>query len=165
MGDAGATLEELRGLYEARLPAFRRLAEVVVGDREQALDVVQDGFARAVRLRRSFDRRGPLEAWLWRIVLNSARDELARRRRRAVETGIEQAVELPGDDSGSEAAARVRAAVSELPERQRLVLFLRYFADLEYGSIGEVLGISSGTVGATLNAAHDRMRQLLEEVA
>ena len=58
----------------------------------------------------------------------------------------------------------VRAAVEQLPERQRLILFLRYYADLDYRSIGETLSISDGTVAATLNAAHARLRQLLMEV-
>ena len=60
--------------------------------------------------------------------------------------------------------ALVRAAVEQLPERQRLILFLRYYADLDYRSIGETLSISDGTVAATLNAAHARLRQLLMEV-
>jgi RNA polymerase sigma factor (sigma-70 family) len=58
----------------------------------------------------------------------------------------------------------VRAAVQQLPERQRLVLFLRHYADLDYGSIAVALSISDGTVAATLHAAHARLRQLLAEV-
>jgi RNA polymerase sigma factor (sigma-70 family) len=51
-----------------------------------------------------------------------------------------------------------------LPERQRLVLFLRYYADLGYSAIAEALGISPGTVASTLNAAHESLRRNLEEV-
>jgi RNA polymerase sigma factor (sigma-70 family) len=51
-----------------------------------------------------------------------------------------------------------------LPERQRLAVFLRYYADLDYTAIGEALGISAGTVAATLNAAHAALRGRLEEV-
>jgi RNA polymerase sigma-70 factor (ECF subfamily) len=156
----GASLEELELVYVGRLRSLRRLAEAVVGDRDEALDVVQEGFARAVRLRGSYTGRGSLDAWVWRIVLNSARDHLAARQRSQAPSEADP----PGPEVRSEAADRVREAVAALPERQRLVLFLRYFADLEYGVIAEVLEISSGTVGATLNAAHLRMRQLLEEV-
>jgi RNA polymerase sigma factor (sigma-70 family) len=60
--------------------------------------------------------------------------------------------------------AVVREAVEQPPERQRLVLFLRYYADLDYRAIGDAVAISEGTVAATLHAAHGRLRQLLSEV-
>ena len=58
----------------------------------------------------------------------------------------------------------VRSRVAALPERQRLVLFLRYYADLDYQRIAEALEISAGTVGATLNQAHAALRGELREV-
>jgi RNA polymerase sigma factor (sigma-70 family) len=58
----------------------------------------------------------------------------------------------------------LRERIARLPERQRTILFLRHFADLDYRAIGDVLGISPGTVGATLNAAHAALRRDLEEV-
>jgi RNA polymerase sigma factor (sigma-70 family) len=57
----------------------------------------------------------------------------------------------------------VRAAVAALPERQRLALFLRYYADLDYASIAAALGVAEGTVAATLNAAHKALRESLKE--
>jgi RNA polymerase sigma factor (sigma-70 family) len=57
----------------------------------------------------------------------------------------------------------VRAAVAGLPERQRLAVYLRYYADLDYESIAAALGVKPGTVAATLNAAHSRLRGRLEE--
>jgi RNA polymerase sigma factor (sigma-70 family) len=48
-----------------------------------------------------------------------------------------------------------------LPERQRLALFLRYYADLDYATIAQALAISGGTVGATLNQAREALFQLL----
>jgi len=50
-----------------------------------------------------------------------------------------------------------------LPERQRLVLFLRYYADLDYAEIARALGIRRGTVSATLNQAHASLRPMLAE--
>jgi RNA polymerase sigma factor (sigma-70 family) len=157
----GARVEELEQVYERRLAEFRRLAEAVTGDPDSALDTVQEAFARAVRLRESFAERGSLDAWVWRIVLNVARDHAVARSRSAQPVPL-----VPvGPSEAREGTERVRAAVAALPERQRAVLFLRYYADLDYGSIAEVLAISPGTVGATLNAARRRLRSLLEEVA
>ena len=59
---------------------------------------------------------------------------------------------------------RLLPQLVRLPERQRLVLFLRYFADLPYEAIADALEISPGTVAATLNAAHRSLRRRLQEV-
>jgi RNA polymerase sigma-B factor len=56
----------------------------------------------------------------------------------------------------------VRALIGALPERQRLALFLRYYADLDYAAIAAVLGIKPGTVAATLSAAYAALRRELE---
>jgi RNA polymerase sigma-70 factor, ECF subfamily len=156
---ASASLGAIEELYRARLPEFRRVAAVMVGDRELARDAVQEGFARAVRERATFRGDGPLEAWLWRIVINTARSEGRAQRRIAPQT------EPSALSNGhTDAEAEVRAAIGLLPERQRLVLFLHYYADLDYASIAEALEIRPGTVGATLHAARASMRRLLEEV-
>jgi DNA-directed RNA polymerase specialized sigma24 family protein len=51
-----------------------------------------------------------------------------------------------------------------LPERQRLALFLRYYADLDYEAIADALGVKAGTIAATLHAAHAALRRELLEV-
>ena len=56
----------------------------------------------------------------------------------------------------------VRRFVAALPPRQREVIFLRYFADLDYATIAHVLGLALGTVSATLSAAHHTLRARLE---
>jgi RNA polymerase sigma-70 factor, ECF subfamily len=156
----GATLDEIEHVYRERLPEYRRVAAAVLGDRELALDAVQEGFALAVRRRATFRGDGSLEAWLWRIVVNAARRQARRRPDEA------ELAEAGGRDNGSAAEPRelVRAAVALLPERQRLVLFLRYYADLDYGAIADTLDISTGTVAATLSSAHASMSRLLSEV-
>jgi RNA polymerase sigma factor (sigma-70 family) len=52
-----------------------------------------------------------------------------------------------------------------LPERQRLAVYLRYYADLDYRAIAAVLAVKVGTVSATLSAAHNRLREQLQEVS
>ncbi|HZP72957.1 MAG TPA: sigma-70 family RNA polymerase sigma factor [Gaiellaceae bacterium] len=154
----GANLDELRAIYEGRLPELTRVAAAIVGDREAARDVVQEAFVRAVKSRRSFDGSGELGGWVWRIVVNAARDERSRRRDVLAEVPEPE----PCDDDGRR--GHVREAVEQLPERQRLVLFLRYYADLDYRQIAQAVSIGEGTVGATLHAAHERLRGLLSEV-
>jgi RNA polymerase sigma-70 factor (ECF subfamily) len=59
----------------------------------------------------------------------------------------------------------VGALVRALPERQRLAVFLRYYADLSYPQIADVLGVRPGTVAASLNAAHASLRVGVEEAS
>lgn len=158
IGRRGATLEDLEALYRSRFEVFVRVAATVTGDPEQGRDAVQEAFAIAVRKRRSFRGEGPLEAWVWRIVLNAARSGV-RQSRAAIEYD-----EPVGANGRPEEDAELRLALARLPERQRTVVFLRYYADLDYAAIAEALGISSGTVAATLNAARATLRAGLEEV-
>ena len=148
---------ELEALYRGRFHVFLRVATAITRDEHRAYDAVQDGFASAIRDERRFRGEGPLEAWVWRIVINAARTS------RQDEPPAD--VTTPSVNGAAPSAdPELRARIAELPERQRTVLFLRHFADLDYRAIGEVLGISPGTVGATLSAAHASLRRTLEEV-
>ena len=161
----GATLDDLQEVYERRLAELRRVAAAIVYDRELARDVVQEAFVRAVRTRGSFSGRGPLEGWVWQIVVNAARDARARARLTAAASTADELDEAPSPGEHDDGRRRlVRAAIEQLPERQRLVLFLRVYADLDYHAIAQAVGITDGTVAATLNAAHTRLRELLSEV-
>jgi RNA polymerase sigma-70 factor (ECF subfamily) len=156
-----ATVEALGLLYQRRYRIFLRVAEAIVGDAELACDVVQDAFARALRSRFDFRGEGSLEGWVWRTVVNTARNAL--RDRPPAHVPLD---DLAGarEESGGQLDGHVRALVAALPERQRLVLFLRYYADLDYLRIAEALAIEPGTVGATLSHAHAALRRALEEV-
>ena len=145
--------DELEALYRARLPQFRRVAAAIAGDRDAGRDVVQEAFATAIRKRRTYRGAGPLEAWIWRIVVIAARD--ARRRRRP-----DPAAEHEPSSNGHAPLL----PLDLLTERQREIVFLHYYADLDYAAIAAALAIRPGTVGATLTAARTRLRRALQEV-
>jgi RNA polymerase sigma-70 factor (ECF subfamily) len=151
-------LQAIEDLYRRRYPHFVRVARALVGSRDVAHDAVQDAFAAAVRVRDGYRGDGPLEAWLWRILVNEAR---RRARERATAAVAGEAVAEPATDGRPDDA--VVAAVAALPERQRLAVFLRYYADLDYRSIAAALGVEVGTVSATLHAAHAALRRALGE--
>jgi RNA polymerase sigma factor (sigma-70 family) len=144
----------IEALYRSDFARFARFARAVTGDRESALEAVQDGFADALRKARQWRGTGSLEAWVWSCVLNRARKARPR-----------PAAGAPAHlDRTRETDPDLRARLAALPERQRLVVFLRYFADLAYVEIAQTLGIEVGTVSATLHAAHAALRSQLEEV-
>jgi RNA polymerase sigma-70 factor, ECF subfamily len=130
------------------------VATAVTGDEEWGRDAVQEAFAKALRKRRRFRGEGNLEAWVWRIVVNAARDSRRRRRRAAAAA---PPVEAKAEELG--------LPLELLTERQREVLFLHYYADLDYTTIADALAISPGTVGATLSAARQTLRGALTKEA
>ena len=155
--DVDAVWAEVEALYRERLPRFERVARAVTGNRESAVEAVQEGFADALRHATHYTGSGPLEGWVWRCVVN-----------RALKARVEPTfpeVESWADDPQSDAVdTDVRARVAALPERQRLVVFLRYYADLGYRDIAAALDIETGTVSATLSAAHASLRASILEV-
>jgi RNA polymerase sigma-70 factor, ECF subfamily len=157
----GASLAEIASAYAECAPRLRRVAAGILGDADLAQDVVQEAFARAIRKRAGFARTGPVEAWLWRVVVNTA---LNRRRLEAAEkmTGRRLRSSQSVAENGSADDAPVRSLVAALPDRQRAALFLHYYADLDYATIGGILGIRSGTVGKLLHDARSAIREELD---
>lgn len=156
MTDLASTIE---ATYRARASEFLRVATAITGSREGGRDAVQEALTRAFARRGTFRGSGTVEAWLWKAVVNSARN--VRARSPLVAEELEQ--DSPAHDADDERRDEVRAAVAALPERQRLALFLRYYADLDYAAIGAALGVRRGTVSATLNHAHEALRAALGE--
>jgi len=155
-------LAEIESLYRERFADFVAVAASIVGERESAREAVQDAFASVVRSRRDFRREAPVEAWVWRAVINAARK---KKRRYALEVRARVAPPALNGNAPDQGISEVATLVAALPERQRLVLFLRYYADLDYRRIAEILGVRVGTVSASLHAAHRTLRRALNEVS
>lgn len=151
----GASVSEIERVYRADFLRFVRVATAISGDEDAGADAVHDAFVQAVRNRRSYRGDGALEAWVWRMVVNAAKKRAGRADH--IEIGERSSTQENGFGDS------VRSLVASLPERQRLTLFLRYYADLDYESIAATLGVTTGTVGATLNAAHAALRGSLKE--
>ena len=146
----GGLEPDLEDLYRRRQGAFQLMLASVTGSVESARDVVQEAFAQALRDQDGYRGDGSLEAWVWRIAFRVA---IGSKGSRELAFG-----ELPDvaflDESSDQALA---AAVRQLPPQRRMAIFLRYFADLSYAEIGEVLGIAEGTVAATLSQARQQL--------
>src|SRR5437763_7137649 len=104
MADASGW-REIEVLYRADFSRFVRVAQAVTGNKESALEAVQEGFADALRNAAQYDGRGPLAAWVWRCVVNRAR-KAARPR----EVSVWNYNPLNGGCEGDEYVLRVRHA-------------------------------------------------------
>jgi RNA polymerase sigma-70 factor, ECF subfamily len=149
--------EAIEALYRERYGRFRDGVATITGDYESARDAVQEAFARALRKRRSFRGEGSLEAWVWRIALRTAREHARGLPGASLNGSIEAALAEPDRDPALAEALRT------LPTKRRLIVFLRYFADLSYAQIAELCQVSEGTVGATLAQARAALEAQLRE--
>src|SRR5437870_5631820 len=110
----GASVAELERVYRAGFTRFVRVATAVAGDEQSGADAVHDAFVQAVRNRRSFRGEGPVEAWLWRMVVNAAK-------KRSAQELFREPKDIPAvHENGF--GDPVRSLVAALPERQRLAL-------------------------------------------
>ena len=136
----------------------------------------QDTLIKAYSSLSSFDGRAAFTTWLTRIAINTSLDELRRRRReglRAVEPADEEGPleRLPDGESGPEARAIEREAVGRLaqceaglPDRQREIFRLRFYAEMELEEIALALEVHVGTVKTQLHRAVHRVRRELGDV-
>lgn len=153
-----------------------RIAVRIVRDPDEADEVTQEVFARAVAALGRFDFRASFYTWLVSIARNAAFDALRSMQRRAryrtTENGLDvYAAEGCGDgdpiraSSKAEAAQIVVAALGRLNARDRTLIVLREYEGLQYEEIAKVLGCSVGTIESGLHRARKRLRQYLGALA
>jgi RNA polymerase sigma-70 factor, ECF subfamily len=147
--------------------ASRNLFAIAYGilqNREEAEDVVQDTFVKAWKSRWRLRDSAKLPAWLATIARHRARD-LARKRRPEPlpeEFDAGEMVELESGGQKADLDGEVRSALAELPELHRVALTLRYFEDLDYGTIEQTLGLTNGALRGILGRALGLMRKRLK---
>ena len=157
-------------IVERHRRAVYQLCYRFVGNHEDASDLSQDVFLRAYRGLRSFRGQSSLATWLYRIGVNvclnrvSAKDD-ARQADRADRGRSSSSTCGPSRPSDrmlrDERAARVRAAIAQLPRKQRATLILRTYHEMSHQEIADVLGSSVGAVKANFFHALGNLKKLL----
>ena len=142
-----------------------RLSVLLVRDPETAEEVVQDSFVALHGRWGSLDDPHKALAYLRQTVVNRSRSVL---RHRGVQTRYAPVLEADSRRTVDGTAEGVRRrvvldALQQLPTRQREVLALRYYLDLDEATIAEVLGISRGAVKSHASRGAAHLRTLLEE--
>jgi RNA polymerase sigma-70 factor (ECF subfamily) len=160
-------------LYEQYAAAIFRFCRRVLPTREDAEDATMDVFLKIKGRLGQYDTSRPFSAWLYKVASNHCWDLLRRRHiRQDLETGDVDTLPLEHPDPGqldqlltTQSGRRVRDALHRLPARARMVLVLRYYADLSYDEIAEALGLRRAFVGVVLLRARHQLRELLKEDA
>ncbi len=155
-------LAMLEALYDAYHRQALGLAYHLLQDQGDAEEVVQDAFLAAWRNADSYDpAKGSTRTWILTFVRNRAIDRL-RARRSGVATALDEQQpderDLFDEVAKNIEAARARRALQELPQEQRQVIGLAYFAGLTQNEIAERLAIPAGTVKSRIRLGLNRLR-------
>ncbi len=148
---------------DAALDASYRLAAVILGDPIEAEDAVADAALVAWRARRQLRDLARFDAWFGRILVNTCRDRLRRRRRHPiVEIDATRPDDGPDFRDASHRQDLVARGIARLPADEQVVLTLRFWSDLTVDAIAERTNVPPGTVKSRLNRAMGRLRIALE---
>jgi RNA polymerase sigma-70 factor (ECF subfamily) len=138
-----------------------------VGNHEDAADLAQDAFIRAFKGLKGFKGASSLATWLYRIAVNVCLNRLALKTPRAEPLEPTERIDLRAERPDvallrDERAAEVRAAIRQLPPKQRATLILRVYHDLPHEEIAGILGSSVGAAKANLFHALANLKKLLQ---
>jgi RNA polymerase sigma-70 factor (ECF subfamily) len=156
-------VDDLEAWLEEGYPRSFRTACLILGNRFDAEEAVQEAYLRAWRFRSSLSGESDIKPWLYRIVVNSCNSKLRReiphRDRRSGDEGL-AGTSTVGDTPARVALSRdIVRALQDLPLHLRVVVILRYYADLSEREIATAIGRRQGTVKSRLHEA----RRLLAE--
>lgn len=144
---------------------IRRMVE----NHDDANDLLQNTFLKAWSNIDSFRGDAKLSTWLHKIAINEAITFLARERKRLnlsiddEESHLVNLIEADEEIDGDELALKLRKAIASLPEKQRLVFNMRYYDEMKYEDMSEILGTSVGALKASYHHAAKKIEQYFSE--
>jgi len=169
--DPEARLRDFERLVVAEGASLLRLARRLLGDPDEADDLLQDALVNAYRALSSFRGESSMKTWVWRIVTREGLKKLRRRKLKNKVAGWFRGSEAPPPGLGLGRARLpesladtqqqmlvLQKAMEKLPDRQRATLVMRYFEGMPVAEIAEVLEIGPGTVKTHLVRALKQVR-------
>ncbi|HJZ75441.1 MAG TPA: RNA polymerase sigma factor [Vicinamibacterales bacterium] len=155
-------------VVERHRRAIYQLCYRFVGNHEDASDLTQDVFLRAYRGLRAFRGQSSIATWLHRIAVNVCLNRVSAKAAPVEPLESQQVEDTRGETASErllrhERGARVRAAIAQLPPKQRAALILRTYHDMSHQEIAGVLKSSAGAVKANVFHALRGLKRLLGE--
>ena len=146
--------EVMREYSEPLYWQIRRMVE----NHDDASDVLQNTFFKAWQNIENFRGEAKLSTWLYKIALNESITILTRERKPLVNM-----IEADEWIDGDELALKLRKAVATLPEKQRIVFNMKYYDDMKYEQMSEILGTSVGALKASYHLAVKKIEKIFDE--
>ena len=154
-------VDELRTWLADGYASSVRTAYLILGDRLDAEDAVQEAFLRAWRFRESLTTATSFKPWLYRVVVNTCnsklRKEIPHRDRRSRDDALDDVADRADPFNRIALSQDVTRALHDLPAHLRVVVVLRYYSDLSEREIAVVIDRQPGTVKSRLNEARRRL--------
>ena len=137
----------------------------MVLDHDDADDCLQNTFLKAWRSLDNFRGDAQLYTWLYRIATNETLSFLSRQQTRGEYAGLDAADRLPSDAwfDGDEVQTALHQAIAKLPPKQKAVFLLRYFEEMPYEKIAQVLETSEGALKASYHHAYEKVKGWMKE--
>lgn len=142
----------------------------MVFEHDDANDVIQNTFVKVFKSIHRFEGKSKLYTWLYRIATNEAITFLNRKKKKSMsslddeESHISEKLEADAYFDGDEIQRRLQKALSGLPEKQRIVFSMRYYEEMTYKEISEVLETSVGALKASYHHAVKKIENYFREV-
>lgn len=136
-------------------PLYWKIRRIVL-DHDNANDVLQNTFLKAWRSLAEFRQEAKLSTWLYRIAINESLDFVRREKRmKAMDADISLSTRLLADEyfDGDQTQALLQEAVATLPDVQRTVFTMKYFEEMKYSEISQILGVTEGALKASYHIA------------
>ncbi len=169
--DLDARLRDFERLVVTEGASLRRLARRLLGDADEADDLLQDALVNAYKALQTFRGESSMKTWVWRIVTREGFKKLRRRKLKNKVAGWFRGSDAPPPGLGLGRAQLpdslvgmqqqmlvLQKAMEKLPDRQRATLVMRYFEGIPVAEIAEVLEIGPGTVKTHLVRALKQVR-------
>ncbi len=143
---------------------IRRMVE----SHDDASDILQNTFLKAWQSIDNFRGEAKLSTWLYKIALNESITHLSRERKRLSlslddeESHLVNLIESDEWTDGDALALKLRKAVATLPEKQRMVFNMKYYDEMKYEQMSEILGTSVGALKASYHLAVKKIEQYFE---
>lgn len=139
----------------------------IVLTHEDANDVLQNTFIKAWTHLDTFHQDSRLYTWLYRIAVNESLDFMRRQKNQTmstdeVDSGIANRLMADRYFDGDETEAQLQEAISQLPEVQRRVFTLRYFDDMKYSDMSQLLSTSEGSLKASYHIAVKKITEFFK---
>jgi RNA polymerase sigma-70 factor (ECF subfamily) len=157
-----------RALMQQEQEKTYRLIRRMVIDHDDADDLTQATFIKVFENINDFEGKSKLSTWIYRIATNEALNFLRHKRRKMfisivnVERQLSNKIDSGTNFSGDEIEKKLQKAILTLPEKQRLVFNMRYYENIKYEDMSDILGTSVGALKASYHIAEEKIEKILK---
>jgi RNA polymerase sigma factor (sigma-70 family) len=168
--NASTTERGFRLLMEQYQEQLYWVVRRLINDHDDANDVIQNCFIKVFRSIHTFEGKSKLYTWLYRIATNEAITFLNQKNRKATssidngESPVVDTLQADASVNGDELQVELQKAIFQLPDKQRIVFNMRYFDEMGYEEMSEVLDTSVGALKASYHHAVKKIENYFREV-